>query len=409
MPTFYPYQQHGIEWLAARECALLADEPGVGKTAQAIGAADAADVRTALVLCPGIARENWRREFLRFQTTPRRVEVIRSAVDLNSVRAMCADVLVVAYSILTNEKARKFFAACTFDARICDEAHSLKEPKSLRSRAVYGSKFDRKTGLASRSKRVWLLTGTPMPNHPGEFWTHLRALWPEALEPICGTRRDSFLEHFCSFDPLTGRIVGPRRVPQLLELLRPRTLRPPAVRGPPRHAAAAVVVGIGSARRVAAAAARNGGSRGRLLKEDFAGGMESVVVFAQHRDVIAALAAGLPNCAVLSGDTRQADRQPIIDRFQAGEIQAVVCQLAVAQTAITLTRANQVVFAESSWVPSDMEQAAKRCCRLGQGRSVLARIVSLAGSIDEAVSDVLTRKMETIAKIDLASHNLVSA
>jgi len=35
-----PYQKEGVKFLRQRDCALLADEPGLGKTAQAIMAAD---------------------------------------------------------------------------------------------------------------------------------------------------------------------------------------------------------------------------------------------------------------------------------------------------------------------------------------------------------------------------------
>lgn len=36
----YPYQLEGVQWLMKKRFALLADEPGLGKSAQAIVAAD---------------------------------------------------------------------------------------------------------------------------------------------------------------------------------------------------------------------------------------------------------------------------------------------------------------------------------------------------------------------------------
>jgi SWI/SNF-related matrix-associated actin-dependent regulator of chromatin subfamily A-like protein 1 len=155
-PDLYPYQRTGAEWLAVRSAGLLADEMGVGKTPQAIAACDAAGVRSVLVLTPGIARVNWKREFERWQTIPRTVFVVRSGDDLRSVGAFCADVLVCSYAILAQKKARAYLAKLDFDALIADEAHALKEPTAVRSRAVYGHKFDRAVGLASRSRHVWL-------------------------------------------------------------------------------------------------------------------------------------------------------------------------------------------------------------------------------------------------------------
>jgi SWI/SNF-related matrix-associated actin-dependent regulator of chromatin subfamily A-like protein 1 len=139
-----------------------------------------------------------------------------------------------------------------------------------------------------------------------------------------------------------------------------------------------------------------------MLQADFVGGMDSVIVFALHRDVMQTIGESL-GCPVLNGDTKERDRQGLIDAFQAGELRGLVCQLSVASTALTLTRAAHVVFAESSWVPADMQQAAKRCHRIGQGRPVLARVVSLAGSIDTAVDAALTRKAATIAQLEFAN------
>jgi SWI/SNF-related matrix-associated actin-dependent regulator 1 of chromatin subfamily A len=58
-----------------------------------------------------------------------------------------------------------------------------------------------------------------------------------------------------------------------------------------------------------------------------------------------------------------------------------------------------VVFAEASWVPADNLQAAKRVHRIGQTRPVLVRFISLAGSLDEAITDVLRRKARLLAQI----------
>jgi SNF2 family DNA or RNA helicase len=444
----YAYQRTGAEFLAARQFAMLADDPGIGKTPQAIAAADAAAVQTAVVLCPGIARENWAREFRRWQTVPRVVEVVYRLADLDTFRVMCADVLVLSYNILADKKVRMRLKKWRFDALICDEAHALKEPTSLRSRAVYGHRFDRQYGVAHSAKRVWLLTGTPVLNHPGELWTHIKALWPETITDVCGLGRSAFMEHFCAFDGLTGRPVGPRRAPLLRSLLQPHVLRRlqadvqaelPALRWehatvspetlppmPPELAEAQQVImsaiasaagddaalAVAEANKMHLATLRKWTGVAKapavveLIRDGMAAGATPVVVFAIHKDVMAVLHKGLPGSRVLSGDTKMADRQALIDDFQAGRITALICQMSIASTALTLTRSNNVVFAEPSWVPADMQQAAKRCHRIGQALPVLAKVISLAGSIDEVVADVLTRKTATITKLDLAVTEL---
>ncbi len=64
----FPHQRAGVEFLAAARRALLADEPGLGKTAQAIRALKrlhdiGEDVFPALIVCPNTLKKNWKREF----------------------------------------------------------------------------------------------------------------------------------------------------------------------------------------------------------------------------------------------------------------------------------------------------------------------------------------------------------
>lgn len=446
----YPYQKVGAEFLAARQGALLADDMGIGKTAQAIAACDAVGARTVLVLTPGIARENWRREFMRWQTIPRAVVTVYGVKGLHSVAAVCADVLVLSYAALRDEKVRKHLAGMTYDALICDEAHALKEPKSVRTRAVYGSRIDLKTGIAKQAKHVWLLSGTPVLNHPGELWTHMRALWPDSLSTT-GLRRSNFLERFVAFDD-NGRAVGARRKDTLLDLLRPHVLRrlvaevqtelpplrwdhvtvtpdklPPL---PPDMVDAVAVVesamakasgddealALATADKMHLATLRRwtgvakAAAVADLIRADRESGMGSCIVFALHTDVIATICNSLGIFArSITGKTRPDDRQTALDDFQARRLPVLVLQMSIASTALTLTAAEHVIFAESSWVPADMQQAAKRAHRIGQDRPVLARVVSLAGSIDEVVSDILVRKSRMIATLELSSrvHNVI--
>ena len=443
----FPYQRAGAEWLASREAGLLADDMGLGKSPTAVAACDAAGVRTALVFCPGIARENWAREFRRWSIHPRRVEVVRCTDDLFTWRVQSAEITVCSYTLLTSKKARAWLAQYRVDALICDEAHALKNPEAVRTRAIYGHEFDRdpKVAVAGRARHVWLLTGTPILNDPSEVWTHFRALWPETLREVGVFHRRSFLDHFCLVDDLSGRIVGARRIPAFLKMVRPHVLRrlqsevqadlppllwenypvapdtlppmPPEVVEAKMIAEAAFARVRGDDTSLAAVQAEQmhlatlrrwtGIAKAQCVAElvagDIAAGLGPVVVFALHREAMAAINAGVPGSRLLSGDTKPLDRQALIDDFQAGRIPALICQLSIASTALTLTRASEVVFAEASWVPADMMQAAKRCHRIGQGAPVRARIVSLAGSIDEDVADVLVRKNATLAKLELAN------
>src|SRR4051812_8971031 len=77
----YPYQIEGAKWLAERKLALLADEMGVGKTAQVIRACDDIGAERILILCPAVARINWQREFARFSKKQRKFSILMGKKD----------------------------------------------------------------------------------------------------------------------------------------------------------------------------------------------------------------------------------------------------------------------------------------------------------------------------------------
>lgn len=445
-PDLYPYQRVGAEFLAQRSFALLADPMGVGKTPQAIAACDLLDARRVLVVCPAIARETWSREWERWQTVDRSIAVARSGADFRNTKILKADVLVTSYSLLGHSRvALQQLLTRQNDVLVLDEAHNVKTPSAVRTKAVYGARLDRK-GVAGVSERVWLLTGTPMPNHAGEVYTHLKALAPNGVPP----RHQDFLQRYCVIEETDWgpKVKGNRAdtMPELAAILKPHTLRrrhqdvqselPPLRWGrvvvepdklPPREkvtkeekqvveAILAKIVGGNDPSAIIAAEAMHLASLRRwtgiakaqavaeLLYEELDGGLDKVVVFAIHREVIQTIVSWIPWAAVaLHGDTPQRQRQSIIDAFQSdGGPRVLICQLTIASTALTLTAAANVIFAETSWTPADLAQAAKRCHRIGQDRPVLARVVSLKGSIDDIVSATLIRKAKHISDFELA-------
>ena len=91
-------------------------------------------------------------------------------------------VLVIGYDELS-KKTSHVLAQITrhrWDVLILDEAHYLKNP-SNRTLAVYGQRGS-DSGLQASAAKVILLSGTPTPNHAGEFWQHYRTFWPNALK-----------------------------------------------------------------------------------------------------------------------------------------------------------------------------------------------------------------------------------
>ena len=158
--VLYGFQEAGAAWLAARRAAILGDFLSSGKTIQAIAACDLVKAERITVLCPAIAREGWRREFLRWQTQPREVHVISRGAD---ARELSAPVQITSYAQAARPAIRDALRQRGADVLILDEGHLLKTPGSARTQAVYGP-----AGLITSARRVWVLTGTLMPNAPHE-------------------------------------------------------------------------------------------------------------------------------------------------------------------------------------------------------------------------------------------------
>lgn len=214
----YPYQETGAAWLAPKKCALLADEMGLGKSAQAISAADLISATRILVICPAVATINWLREFDKFSPWTRETFVVTSGRSLPPSRA---SLIVSSYDLAVRLHRAGVWNTQHFDLLVIDESHFLKSLDAQRTKAILG-----KNGICRRARKTWCLTGTPMPNHPGELWVLLRTFGQTKLSYY------DFCRRFCLMaigwrvgDPL--QIVGrnPERDAELKELLAPIMLR----------------------------------------------------------------------------------------------------------------------------------------------------------------------------------------
>ena len=440
----YPYQQEGAVWLSLMRNAILGDEMRVGKTPTAIAGADLIGARNVLVICPGIARANWEREFQRWQMLLRDTCTIMSSKDRPT-----AEVVIVNFELICSRPVLVPLLDREWDLLIIDEAHLVKNKDALRTQVIYGRDCDATRGLASKAKRVWLLSGTPIPNGLHEMWAHSRALFPRAVKGL--EKYTDWVQHFCwstegewgtkiidsrniddfvdRFAPYIKRrllkdvqpdlpplrfgnvVVQPSSVPPRLahveeqELVLRAALAQTKMRPDQDELAALATVQTmhlsslhkwtGIAKAPAAA---------EFIANEMQMGLRKLVIFAKHSEVFEILKKTIPNCAVINGQTPTKMRQPTIDAFQGRvpgkSLDVLAVHIDIASTAIDLTAANDVFFVETSWVPKDIPQAAMRCQGVSQTKPVLARLMSLKGSLDEAIHETIARKYKMISKIE---------
>jgi SNF2 family DNA or RNA helicase len=434
MSELLPYQLQGAEWLAGQERAILGDHMGLGKTPQAIRAADLVAARRVAVVCPAIGRINWRREFDRWSLQG-------------------PELFIESYDRLaTQKKAREEFRRFRPDTVIADEFHYLKTRESKRTRTMYGQHCHG-NGLFMIPKRVWMLSGTPAPNHVGELWTHLRAEWPELIQlngnplpymeflqryaeweqtefgvKVFGNKQSALPELRGILDGIMLRRKGEqvlrdlppifwqptyviesetasaelRRLEQSPEVAELRRVLEAADEGATRALfVAEEPIAMASVRRLTAELKAR--PVGKLIAEELAdGAYDKIVIFAHHLaalDILREELAPFSPCEIRGGQTERS-RQAEIDAFQSDpKRRAMLVQQKAGYHTITLHAAAQVAFLEQSWTPDENVQAAKRCHRFGQTRPVFVRNFGLAGSIDDAVSQVLSRKAQAILEL----------
>lgn len=144
---------------------LLADEPGLGKTAQALMAANVAHAFPLLVVVPNVVKTNWAREVQRW--IPQRTSTVVHG-DGENLDAF-ADVVIVNYEILDRHVG--WLGRFGFKGMVVDEAHFIKNATSQRSRHVQSLA---QSILVLQPKALMMaLTGTPLINQIEDF----RMIW----------------------------------------------------------------------------------------------------------------------------------------------------------------------------------------------------------------------------------------
>jgi SNF2 family DNA or RNA helicase len=434
---------------------LLADEPGLGKTAQALLAAQAAGAYPLLCVVPSVVKTNWAREAARW-TPSRSVTVIHgSGEQIDGF----ADIVVVNYEVLDRHVG--WIATHGFRGMVVDEAHFIKNKKSQRSQHVLEI-ADRIRQRVARPLMM-ALTGTPLINDIDDF----RAIWQflgwigenkpgpplmTALEETGLTPIDRGFYPAARQAVIDLGIVRRRKLDVASQIPArriadlPVELDPAAassIREAERELALRLLQRYDAA--VAARAQRSGqtgkgidhelvrGVAGRELSDpaesssgenvfamvrrighakatlaaDYAAQLArnagKVVFFAKHIDVMDSASALLESRGIryasVRGDQPPAVRQRNIDAFvNDPDVAIVVCSLTAAGVGLNLQVASNVVLAELSWTNAEQTQAIDRVHRIGQTEPVTAWRIIAAQTIDAKIAELIDSKAGLAAR-----------
>ena len=431
---------------------LLADEPGLGKTAQSVIAASVADAYPLLVVVPNVVKMNWAREVERW-TPQRRVTVIHG--DGDDIDAF-ADVFVVNYDIL--DRHLSWISRFGFKGMVVDEAHMIKNVQSQRSRNVLAI-ADRIRGRVPGGRPLLLaLTGTPLINDIDDFraiwrflgWTDAEKPGPElmaALESNGYTPADPPFYPAARQSVIDMGIVRRRKIDVAADLPSKRVVDLPVELDDELGRGIREAEKQLTDRLVARFHTIKAGKLGRELSDDaivrmvcaqdleesnasssglnvftmvrqigqakaglaadysaqLARSVGKVVFFAKHIDVMdraeAAFAERGLGTVSIRGDQTASFRQQQIDAFNNDpDVAVAVCSLTAAGVGVNLQASSNVVLAELSWTDAEQTQAIDRVHRIGQEEPVTAWRIVAAQTIDARIAELIDSKAGLAAR-----------
>ena len=425
---------------------LLADEPGLGKTAQALIAAEIAGAFPLLVVVPNVVKTNWLREVHQWLPQRRPTVVHGDGTELNAF----SDVFIVNYDILDRHVG--WLSKFDFRGMVVDEAHFIKNKESQRSKHVQA--VARTIRARLQHPLLVALTGTPLINQIEDFrmiWQFLG--WIDDKKPLGELMAKLEATGLTPADP--GFFPAARKAVISMGIVRRR--KQDVAKDIPARRIADIPIELDSeaARSIIEAEralvrrllerydrviAARGDSDHNVLDEDLvrlvcaseieetkqddsgdnvftlvrkigsakavmaadytaqlARNVGKVVFFAKHIDVLNQAEKHFASVGItttsIRGDQSTTQRQSAIDAFTNDEdVQVIVCSLLAAGVGVNLQAASNVVLAELSWTSAEQTQAIDRVHRIGQELPVTAWRIVAAQTVDQRIAELIDQK-----------------
>lgn len=439
-----PYQKTGTSFLKAAERAILADEPGLGKTNQMLLASEG---RT-LVISAAILEDVWADEAAMW------IDDSIAVLDWGSYSGVCRRVAKNQGGPATfvSPEPRDLYDR-HWDTLILDEAHHIKNRNANWTKAIFK--------VAKQADRVYLGTGTPLPNWGHEIYMFLRMLYPgdrrfssywrwlndyfRTWKPpyggteIKGLHRGLTWETAATEWGLPGRWLR-REVEEVLPDLPPMTTQTVGVQmGPTQQRAYDQLkrdfiaqldngteriawhegaqhtllwqASTGLSTLDPTYKGKGGSAKLDAVRELLAERTRPTILFCAFKNTAEALGrlgeSMGRRTSVVSSAYSMTERKAAVRAFKDGEVDVLAGTIGTIREGLTLTRADCCVFVERSPIPTRNEQARRRIRRFGQERPTLAIDLVTEGTVDAQICAWLADKAEdsdaALTGIQLAS------
>ena len=423
LPRPLPFQEEGIDFLLRTHRALLADEQGLGKSPQAAFAAKKlpGEKKNVLVICPASLIYMWEEAIVKFLGDEPQIILLREMKDPVVFEGNLRFV-IVSYNYLWNERVKNEDGSIIYtqkklerlkkvkwSAVIVDEAHNMKNWKSVTCKAVVAL-------MKKSNARLWFLTGTPATNDARDYYPYLALCMPGKWgtlgpfsEMFCnveieawsggkrfsGVREDKRKILRAAFKKFTLRRLK-RDVQKQLPPVRVQVLTVPVdpclvaecLEIDAEHVQRCIEYGKPLNAHVMKVDRSIGLAKVGAAVEYILGCSEPIVIFAHHIDVIAEIGYQLEKAdkkfTTITGDNDAEEKHAAKERFQKGVVDIILLNIKAGGTGITLTRSSHMLVVEPPWSYAVLDQAHARIDRIGQvGSSVNITHMVAKGTLDE--------------------------
>lgn len=405
LPPKFPFQEVGLQKLQANQRFGLFWDTGLGKTRVVIEdrLTFPANFPT-LWVCPMKARRTIADEFALWAP-----HLETSVVD-DRWSGVTAPITICSYEGIEKvEPVLADLAKCgkpAFPWRylVCDESHYLKHWKSKRTQQV--------RCLARSAARVRLLSATPAANEPIDLYTQLDIMHPwtwgkyqDFAKYFCNVEGNEWSEvakiwgnnpeHLAEFQARLAKVCTRITKGEVAHLLPPKPrieacyIRPTARKNLTLADALEGIQLKAVPRKVEAVC--------ELIEEHLHD--EHFAVFTHLNETVAVLgrafAARFPKHKLFV--VPQDGRDELLKEAEANAGPKILVSTyhKVAESVNTLTWPKLVIVAELDYQAAVMEQLFGRFWRLNSKHGVLIKLMVLEGTVEEAVSRVLLRKMQS--------------
>ena len=440
----FEHQIDGFNYGLKYDRWLLGDEQGLGKTKQVIDIAIAKKLQKGykhcLIIC-GVngLKWNWVNEIHTHSNEEayilgQRKRADKTVIGSNSDKYtdICALNALQAYFIITNVETMRDERIVSEITNKCksgeiglvaiDEIHKCKNPSSQQGKGIL--KIQPECRIA--------MTGTPLMNQPMDLYIILKWL---------GYEKNAFYKfknHYCVMGGYGGyEVVGYKNLDELQERLNDimlRRLKDEVLDLPektyideyvdmtPKQAViykevtADVQSNIDNIKtapnplaeliRMRQATGYTGILSSKIqesakldrmeeLVEEAVENGQQVVIFSnwtQMTDVVWARLHKNYRVSVITGNTKDVDRQDNVNEFQSGASQVITGTIGAMGTGLTLTAGTVEIFLDEPWNRALYDQATDRCHRVGQKHNVTIYILMCKNTIDERIHELVQKK-----------------